>query len=292
MPTISASDGLWTAGNLGPLTTTFTEPASCSQEPYKVLMAMRSGYPLIEYESKCNQQFDDSCLPTVATTFPFTTYDERYDGYASYYSPGLHCPSGWATVGAATRDAHSSISLSGIAKPSLNTERTDLEFPQTALASVLEPSQTLAMCCPSSMTANYGGGCYSVLSEKPTSGCEAWTWIDYDVGSVQTTHTDATTTETSWVDDSSTSYSSSTSTRDITDTEILATLTGIAEVPMIFLVHHQSDLASDATGTATSTSTSNAAGRVGPRASWDGLNASLGVSALAMALGAAIVFIA
>ncbi|CAG7973316.1 unnamed protein product [Penicillium salamii] len=292
MPNISASDGLWTAGNLGPLTTTFTEPASCSQEPYKVLMAMRSGYPQIEYDSKCNQQFDDSCQPTVATTFPFTTWDGRYYGYASYYSPGLHCPSGWATVGAATRDAHSSISLSGIAKPSLNTGRTDLYFPQTALVSALEPSQTLAMCCPSSMTANYGGGCYSVLSEKPTSGCEAYTWMHYEVGSVQTTYTDATTTETSWEDGSSTSYSSSTSTRDITESEVLATLTGIAEVPMIFLIHHQSDLALDVTGTATSTSTSNAAGRVGSRASWDGLTASLGVSALAMALGAAIVFLA
>lgn len=156
------------------------------------------------------------------------------------------------------------------------------------------------------MTPDAGYACYSTLKDfKPTSGCGVGVYVESISEFVTySVSTDATTTETI-------SYTSEvanlvTRTDVETHTSALASFTAVSYMPMITLVWHQSDRgldstatdASDATAAATSTSTStststpNAAGRVGSRVSWDGINAPLGVSALAMALGAALVFMA
>lgn len=86
-----------------------------------------------------------------------------------------------------------------------------------------------------------------------------------------------------------------TATYPVTDTSTItfdaqekSSLVGVSAIPIITLVHHQSDLQAAATGTArSSTNDSVRLGR-GLNA-WDGFGAILGISVAAMALGAAIV---
>lgn len=150
------------------------------------------------------------------------------------------------------------------------------------------------------MTPDSGKACYSVLKDyKPTTACWSGLHVSHESDSTgYKLSTDATTTEK--IPYTSEIWNYVTSTRVETDTDVLAELTALSYVPMVTLVWHQSDLkldstatdAADSTATATSASTPNAAGRLGPGASWDGLSVSLGVSSLAMALGAVLVFMA
>lgn len=150
------------------------------------------------------------------------------------------------------------------------------------------------------MTPDAGGACYSTLKDfKPTSGCGVGVYVESISEFVTySVSTDATTTKT--IPYTSEVAEFVTRTDVETHTSALASFTAVSYMAMITLVWHQSDRESDSTATdasaataaATSTSTPNAAGRVGSRVSWDGINAPLGVSALAMALGAALVFMA
>jgi hypothetical protein len=81
------------------------------------------------------------------TTTSATWYDEKeWVASVGYYSPGLYCPSGWETIGMAARDGKS-LSTSGFLTTSVK-KIPSYEEPVTLLASLLEPSQTLALCCP------------------------------------------------------------------------------------------------------------------------------------------------
>ncbi|KAJ5666778.1 hypothetical protein N7462_011187 [Penicillium macrosclerotiorum] len=67
--------------------------------------------------------------------------------------------------------------------------------------------------------------------------------------------------------------------------------TAISWLPMVILVHKQSDVTSNSAGSASSSAdlTSNAAAKLGTKTStWDELGTVKGVSAAAVALGAAI----
>ncbi|CAG8259622.1 unnamed protein product [Penicillium olsonii] len=264
MPTVSLSDGSWSFDNLGPLTTTFTQPARCTQTPIHGFITTVLDYPLWQYGVECNPTVDASCYPPSTNSFTGTWNPREWLGYGDYYSPGLLCPSGWATVGAATRDEHHSLTFSGAAHPSKQPENSWIYLyrPQTALASALEPGQTMAMCCPSyslqcnsSMTPDAQGGCYSTLSERPASACVVYQEADIDYSSVLSTYTDATTTETSWSATFTTTRAITTETDYLTGTGFLDELTPVSWVDMIMIVHHQSDL-SEATDLLILTSTS------------------------------------
>lgn len=146
-------------------------------------------------------------------------------------------------------------------------------------------------------------GCYSIASDyKITGGCEVYTDFNYEYGETTVTYTHGSHTRTSVYDTPTTTiYKTSTATLDW-DSDAKSVLTALSYVPMVTLVHHQSDLASassaaaatgskvNATGTAAA-ATSNAAVRsVGGRSGWDGAGGVVGVVMAAMALGAAIVF--
>jgi hypothetical protein len=106
---------------------------------------------MYHYDLECDSEYDTACLPTMTTTMTSINYD-TWAGYGIYYSPGLFCPSGWATVGIAARDGSSSLSQSGLmtATQSVTTSKQEpyFDWPQTLLASILEPSETMALCCP------------------------------------------------------------------------------------------------------------------------------------------------
>lgn len=156
MPSITVSDGN-TFKNWGPVTTTFTAPASCSTAG-DFLIGNTTDFPLYDYATQCSTYGDYGCTPT-GTFFPSLTIESnltKMDDNIPYYSPGLYCPSGWATVGVAARDGDKTTSLSGILGVSTTTTTSDswLDYlpkvgnPLTMLAELLDPGETLVMCCP------------------------------------------------------------------------------------------------------------------------------------------------
>jgi hypothetical protein len=147
MPEVMQAGGPWTFSNYGPLTTTFTPPPSCTATDRLQLGQVTSDFPHYFYSVKCSSQTAWDCVPTGTASSSTTYDDEKYIGSEGYYSPGLHCPSGWSTIGLATADAHGSVSTSGFL---VSTDLGEPYYPQpgTIMASILKPSETMAFCCP------------------------------------------------------------------------------------------------------------------------------------------------
>lgn len=153
LPTASVGDGWYTFQNLGPATETFTPAPSCSATDGLQIGVIRSNFPEIAWHVQCSTTGYDGCLPpSTTTTAPATTSTgyEEIVGSGAYYSPGLVCPSGWATVGLAARDANQTLSYSGIMVPTTTTAKYQYQRANeaTILANVLEASETMALCCP------------------------------------------------------------------------------------------------------------------------------------------------
>ncbi|KAJ5516017.1 hypothetical protein N7527_007577 [Penicillium freii] len=184
---------------------------------------------------------DWDCMPPGTTTSA-TWYDEKkWVASAGYYSPGLYCPSGWETIGMAARHDES-LSTSGFLTTS-EDKIPSYEEPVTLLASLLEPSQTIALCCPSSMTPNGLGQCIAqVPTYKPSVGCEVYMDSDYSWEMATWTHvySDITKTDTYDVHSFVSATTSTSSTSFPHGAE--SVLTAISFVPMITMVHHRSDL--------------------------------------------------
>lgn len=158
MPT-ATSLSAFALTNLGPLTTTFTAPASCSTA-YQTLLAPVD-YPafFIQWAADCNYLPPADCHP-YGDVFNSMGSSARggnptANNYIPYQSPGLFCPSNWATVGAATKLNPSSSSTSGVfdvwgATPT-NTIKHPRSFFQPGLdvfLSALDPGETAIACCP------------------------------------------------------------------------------------------------------------------------------------------------
>ncbi|KAJ5959632.1 uncharacterized protein N7479_006782 [Penicillium vulpinum] len=313
MTTASVAGGDWTFENYGPITTTFTPAPSCTATD-RLSLASIDDYTYAQFQVACPTSTSDwDCMPPGTTTSA-TWYDEiKWVGSAGYYSPGLHCPSGWKTIGMAARDDRS-LSTSGF----LTTSEDKIPYyeePVTLLASMLEPSQTMALCCPSSMTPDGLGQCFAqVPTYKPSVGCEVYVDRDYNWAKVTRTNVYSGITETNTYDVHS-FVSATTSTYSISFPHgVESVLVAISYVPIITIVHHRSDLeaagvtggststistgtetgtrtaSSEATGTAASTS--NAAYRLGNRASTlDKFDALIGGLTVAVALGVAMIIL-
>jgi len=154
LPTASVDGGWFTFQNLGPATAAFTPAPSCSASDRLKIGIISSGFPFLEYNAQCSTTGYTDCLPPSTTTTAPATTPTGYDGVlgtGSYYSPGLHCPSGWATVGLAARDENESLSFSGNMVPATTTAHRNYYHrgnDATLLANVLESSETMALCCP------------------------------------------------------------------------------------------------------------------------------------------------
>ncbi|KAL4904764.1 hypothetical protein BDW74DRAFT_153468 [Aspergillus multicolor] len=214
---VSVSGGIYTYSNLGPITTTFTPPPTCTASDQLALATSDSDYGyFVWYSAQCTATVEyTDCVPTTTAepTQSFLYGDDWY-GYGQYYSPGLYCPKGWKTVGMAARDASSVLTSSGLLVPTTTTTTTSTrtpvptpygddydeyedydyedydyddedyytyEDPVSVLMTALEPKQTMALCCPEHMTADQDGACYSVVEDyKPTTGCNIQTEYDYE----------------------------------------------------------------------------------------------------------------
>lgn len=145
------------------------------------------------------------------------------------------------------------------------------------------------------MTADITFGCYSTVSNyKVTKGC-AGLLPNSDNGVVTRTNTWNGTAVTEILETITATYPISPVERTFSDASEASSFVGISVMPIITLVHHQSDVqATESAASATATtrsaaSTSNAASRVGSRSIWNGLGAVLGISAAAVILGGSII---
>jgi hypothetical protein len=152
MPSIATTDG-YTFTNWGPLTTTFTAPASCATATGNYMLGLNNTAPVWEYAVQCSTVGYGDCistgtvsLSTISNENP-TTLETQ-----AYFSPGLYCPSGWATRGTAVRGSDNGLSSSGILSPStmvlIPTCIPQWKNPATLLMTLLNLSETLVMCCP------------------------------------------------------------------------------------------------------------------------------------------------
>ncbi|CAI7618160.1 unnamed protein product [Penicillium pancosmium] len=326
----SVSAGWYTFSNFGPITTTFTPAPSCTASGRMMLgyLVQNGNYLNLKYGAEPTPRMKfDGCTPSSSptpTATPETTIhhlsEEQKSAFAAqyvdwvnegfYYSPGLHCPSDWETIGLVARDASSSLSSSGIyvatttttvdTKDEYNYYMSDYEYPASVLKGILEPKETMVACCPSGMAADKGGFCYSEIEGyKATVGYQVGVGRNYEYGSSTETFTltrdGSTVLETEYL-----MYETATSDHTDTYTESFvraerSLYSAFSYAPVITMLHHESDLKSatataTATATAAATTTSNAAGRITARASvWDGLSYVVGISAVTAALGAAMI---
>ena len=152
MPSITITEG-YTFTNWGPLTTTFTAPTNCATETGNYMIGLNTTAPVWEYAIQCSTSGYSDCVPSGTVSHSATSNDnpKTIDSRA-YLSPGLYCPSGWATKGIAVRDADKSLSSSGVLSSSttvsMPTFLPQWQNPATLLMDLLNPSETLVMCCP------------------------------------------------------------------------------------------------------------------------------------------------
>ncbi|KAL4882160.1 hypothetical protein BJY04DRAFT_49580 [Aspergillus karnatakaensis] len=330
---VSVLAGWYTFSNRGPLTTTYTPSPQCSGSDNIYLGYINPSYgnAVAEFAVQCTTKltYYSECMPTTTEksttarpTFTGTTEEEYYEwedsqisytGFGSYYSPGLECPSGWETVGLIGRDAGPSITSSGALSPATTTTVTryttgsdiyyyKYEDEASVMKSFLEPQQTMAICCPSGMTADSSGYCYSILNDyTPTYGCQVGTGYNYDYGEITTTYTDprySTITTVTHQVATATRTTVETYTTDLDSDQDY--YSGLLYAPAITLLYHESDLpgstaaasAEESTNgtTAETESPSNAAGRLGASGPvWEGVWLVVGIWAVAATLGAVMV---
>ncbi|KAF4445618.1 hypothetical protein F53441_10682 [Fusarium austroafricanum] len=157
-----------TVVNYGPLTTTYTPPASCTTVTTDHIYYAKANATAVDAVigvPTCEPDLIGKCLPSG------DAYDKGLSRWAKqggqnnlgYFSPGVVCPKGWTTVGTlAHGDTTGSANKSGIFTQDLGPLYHNLS-PERLWLGILEPSETLALCCPSGWIANAGGACYSSI---------------------------------------------------------------------------------------------------------------------------------
>lgn len=147
MTTAAVYGGLWTFENYGPITTTFTPAPSCTATDRLSLAEIYDDMTEMRYQVACPTSTSDwDCMPPGTTTSATQFDEKKWIASNGYYSPGLFCPSGWKTVGMAAQ-GDKSLSTSGFLSTSVE-KIPYWEEPATLLASNLQPSQTMVLCCP------------------------------------------------------------------------------------------------------------------------------------------------
>jgi len=207
----------------------------------------------------------------------------------AYNSPGLICPSGWATIGAAAKPNPTSTSISGAFNQSdaipTGSNIAFFEPQLDVFLAALDPGETAILCCPSSYTA-VDGGCYSTLPVSaftPTGGCGD-ILPEEDLGTVSGTWTIGEQTITGGLITITGTITSPAVTTSFAPSET-SSYVGVAVEGMYILVHQASDIVT--ASTASSTSTKNSAVRV--RGDGNGLGVVAAVCWLSFVFGAFLI---
>jgi hypothetical protein len=158
MPTVtSLSEFIFNNG--GPLTTTWTAPASCATTPH-VYLALSILPNDAYWAESCSTLSLGDCYPSgsVFDEILQTRAGTPLQGKAiEYFSPGYICPDKWVTVGVAAKDAAGSVSTTGAFNPLATlttsvTALTELAMGMNPLVNMLTeaigPLETAVLCCP------------------------------------------------------------------------------------------------------------------------------------------------
>lgn len=140
MPSATSFSG-YNLLNNGPLTTTFTAPATCSTA--FVMLGLATDPAALQWDAQCDWVPPADCNPSGSVIQSIVSAQNNNPTAADvivYHSPGLVCPSGWATVGAAAKLNPTSTSTSGAFNPSVPVLDVFL--------SALDPGETAVLCCP------------------------------------------------------------------------------------------------------------------------------------------------
>ncbi|KAL2871641.1 uncharacterized protein BJX67DRAFT_166961 [Aspergillus lucknowensis] len=160
-----------TLTNWGPLTATFTPPAACVSSAEFVNLAPTKAPEFPEWSNNCDWDLE-KCLPPKEDARG--SQDDESNYVLGYYSPASICPSGWETVGVASRgeEADSTPTVKGVFTHTETEQEESTATPfqaHNALPLALKPGETVIACCPSSMTPAPYGGCTSELPSYPSS---------------------------------------------------------------------------------------------------------------------------
>ncbi|KAG8352874.1 hypothetical protein FVEN_g9127 [Fusarium venenatum] len=175
MPTATEFFGI-SANNLGPLTTTYTAPSSCTgtSNTDHILFANATS-PYLDYmlSSSCKAKPFGDCYPSGkerdAVAAQTTSVGQ---GVYHYFSPGSACPDGWETAATLKHGSKSGeIDVSGALTNSATevTERIKSYsqplplHPTDFWRNILDKSETLALCCPRGYAGDIHGFCKSTL---------------------------------------------------------------------------------------------------------------------------------
>ncbi|KAK1144089.1 hypothetical protein N8T08_005751 [Aspergillus melleus] len=281
MPTVT-SLYQYTFSNWGPLTTIFTPPASCTG----YIGLARTQHPAsIQWLTNCASLDTRQCTPSStivsSPTGSSVAWDNPLYGFqVPYYSPGVYCPSGWATVGVAGRDGDSKPSLSGIFTGGANrptvVNQPIFHRPSDVLVQLLDPSETAVVCCPSSMALSTDGGCHSTLpAHSVTSGCQRLFPMEV-LTEVNATFTqgDFTMTGLAWSINATSPITSTAQTTIATGDSSL--YVGVSVVAPLTLVHQPTDTKTGGAETEPTETSSNAAPGSRPETSRGELGGLLG----------------
>ena len=137
--------------NLGPLTTTYTAPASCATGTARVNIAfLTTPHALFEYSPDCTGQPVGDCVPSGAAidSLASAALTTPAANAVFYYSPGLVCPSNWATMGAVAKAADGKFSTSGAFSATTPIPTRFFDPPLNIIMNAMDPGETAVVCCP------------------------------------------------------------------------------------------------------------------------------------------------
>jgi hypothetical protein len=157
MPTATSLSGFGLV-NVGPLTTTFSAPASCSAAGYRTVIAPATVPGDLLYGADCLWNPAPECNPqpdALRSLISSANSGNPTAGqFIAYNSPGLVCPAGFATVGSAERASPTSITFSGGFNspvfPNGTSDENDRFFEPglEIFLAAMDPGETAVMCCP------------------------------------------------------------------------------------------------------------------------------------------------
>lgn len=158
--------------NLGPLTSTWTAPESCATNTVNQYFGVERDLQGIDYvygRASCGPARLGECVPSGSAIDEFkdSINSDAPLGVFWYHSPGIACPKDWTTAAMIAKgDGNTAEDVSGFLTIGSDADRPtglgDMGFTDLFLG-FLEPSQTMAFCCPSGWDGDRFGACKSTV---------------------------------------------------------------------------------------------------------------------------------
>ncbi|GKU07745.1 hypothetical protein FLAG1_10639 [Fusarium langsethiae] len=150
--------------NLGPLTTTYEPPASCTAATTDhIYYANASDFNTQYGPVSCGPEKMSDCYPSGSDYDKINSQNLKNGGHPAidYFSPGVVCPKGWTTAGVFAQGDEGTKGGIFTQGPSIPDDQLG---PEDIWGGILEPGETVALCCPSGWTADaWGGDCASSI---------------------------------------------------------------------------------------------------------------------------------